>query len=35
MYLGFLGGIVLGDWCARLVKSRTLMIGMMRSALGQ
>ncbi|KAH7886107.1 hypothetical protein F5I97DRAFT_1809211 [Phlebopus sp. FC_14] len=33
-YIPFFGGFTLGDWFARLVKSRTLMISFFRSALG-
>ncbi|KAF8899037.1 FAD/NAD(P)-binding domain-containing protein [Infundibulicybe gibba] len=33
-YIGMLWGIVLGDWFARLIKSKSLMISMMRSAVG-
>ncbi|KAJ7246329.1 FAD/NAD(P)-binding domain-containing protein [Mycena haematopus] len=33
-YLGFLWGITLGDWFARMVKSRTLLVSISRGAMG-
>jgi len=33
-YLGFLWGITLGDWFARMVKSKTLLVSMTRGAMG-
>ncbi|KAF9225465.1 FAD/NAD(P)-binding domain-containing protein [Gyrodon lividus] len=33
-YFSFFGGFTLGDWFTRLLKSRGLMVGMFRSALG-
>ncbi|KAF9245795.1 FAD/NAD(P)-binding domain-containing protein [Melanogaster broomeanus] len=33
-YFAFFGGFTLGDWFARLFKSRGLMVGMFRSGLG-
>ncbi|KAL0951560.1 hypothetical protein HGRIS_008242 [Hohenbuehelia grisea] len=33
-YLGFLWGLVFGDWFARMAKSKTLMVPMLRKAVG-
>ncbi|KAJ7897039.1 FAD/NAD(P)-binding domain-containing protein [Mycena olivaceomarginata] len=33
-YLGFLWGITLGDWFARMMKSKTLLVSMTRGAMG-
>jgi len=33
-YLGILWGIVLGDWFARMMKSKDLLIGMVKKNLG-
>ncbi|KIL56785.1 hypothetical protein M378DRAFT_133689 [Amanita muscaria Koide BX008] len=34
-YIGLLWGIVLGDWFSRMIKSKTLLVDMIRSSLGQ
>lgn len=34
-YLPFLWGLVFGPWFARIVKSKTLMLGLVRSKMGQ